>query len=143
MPKGYRFLEHVSDAYIEAYGESLEEAYEQAALALYNTITSTKEVEKREERIIEVSGEDLQSLLLEWLQKLITQFDIDGFVASEIKVEEITRSPRGYKLRAVLRGEPYDPERHRHGTHVKGATYWRMEIESEKPTKTLRFLLDI
>jgi hypothetical protein len=40
---GYRFLDHMTDAVIEAYGTTLEEAFENAAKALCDTMIDTKE----------------------------------------------------------------------------------------------------
>lgn len=144
MAGGFRFLEeHTSDVYIEAYGDSLEEAYENAGLAFYNTITSTENVATSIVKDVEVSGEDLEALLVEWLQQLIVLFDVDRFVASRIEVQSISKIGDKYSLRARLYGEEFDPSRHRRGVYVKGATYWRMEISKKNSKIFLRFVLDI
>jgi SHS2 domain-containing protein len=39
---GYRFLDHMTDAIIEAYGSTLEEAFENAAKALCDTMIDLK-----------------------------------------------------------------------------------------------------
>ena len=139
---GHRFLEHMSDVYVEAWGETLGEAYREAALALYETISSPEAAQPRVERTVEAEGRDLQELLYDWLEKLIVLFDVEGFLASNIDVE-VEEAGEGWRLRARLRGEPYDPARHPHGTHVKGVTYHLMEVEAKEPVKRLRFLLDI
>jgi len=143
MAGGFRFLEHLSDAFIEAWGDSLEEAYAQAAKAFYEVVSSTKDVEPRVEKELEVEGEDLQELLYNLIENLIILFDSENFLASEIEIEKIERRDGGFRLRARLRGEAYDPSRHRHGTHVKGVTYHMMEIDPESPVKKVRVLLDI
>ncbi|MGI0036609.1 MAG: archease, partial [Nitrososphaera sp.] len=38
MGVGYRFLDHMTDALIEAYGSTLEEAFENAGKALSDTM---------------------------------------------------------------------------------------------------------
>lgn len=143
MGQGFRFLEHISDVYIEAYGGSLEEAFSQAALALYNTISSTDNVDCRTERDVNIEGEDLEALLVEWLQYLIALFDIDGFIARDVEVMSIEKIGDHYTLSAKLCGEQFDPKRHRSGVHVKAATYWRMEILEKNGEVILRFVLDI
>lgn len=140
---GFRFLEHIGDVYVEAYGRSFEEAFSQAALALYNTISSTENVECRVEKEVNVEGEDLQALLVEWLQYLIASFDIEGFVARVVEVRSIGKINDHYGLSARLCGEEFNPRRHRIGVHVKAATYWRMEVLEEGGEVVLRFLLDI
>lgn len=140
---GFRFLEHMSDAYIEAWGDSLEEAYVEAAKSFYELVSSMKDVEPRVEKIVEARGRDLQELLYDMLEKLIILFDSEGFLASKIMIQEFKRGEDENYLRLRLLGEPYDPERHRHGIHVKAVTYHLMEIKSEDSRKVLRFLLDI
>ena len=44
---GFRFLEHVSDVLIEAWGETLEEAFKQAAKAFFETMVEVDKIEKR------------------------------------------------------------------------------------------------
>ncbi len=139
---GHRFLEHMSDVYAEAWGRTLEEAYREAALALYETLTDPSKVEAKTERRVEARGEDLQELLYDWLERLIILFDTEGFLAREIEVEEVEETAEGWRLKATLRGEPYTPGKHPSGTHVKGVTYHLMEVEDGDP-KTLRFILDI
>ena len=140
---GFRFLEHMSDAFIEAWGDSFEEAYVEAAKAFYELVSSMSGVEPRVERVVEAEGRDLQELLYDMLEKLIILFDSEGFLASKIEVEELKRGARENYLRLRLLGEPYDPGRHRHGIHVKAVTYHLMEVRSEDSRKVLRFLLDI
>ncbi len=144
MSGGFRFLEeHTSDVYIEAYGDDLEEAFENAALAFYNTLTSTENVSGSIVKDVEVSGEDLEALLVEWLQQLIVLFDVDRFVASRIEVHSISKVNDKYFLKAKLYGEEFDPSKHKRGVYVKGATYWRMEIFKKNSRVFLRFVLDI
>ena len=140
---GFRFLEHMSDAFIEAWGDSFEEAYMEAAKAFYELVSSMKGVEPRVERVVEARGRDLQELLYDMLEKLIILFDSEGFLASKIEVEELKRGAGENYLRLRLLGEPYDPGKHRHGIHVKAVTYHLMEVRSEDSRKVLRFLLDI
>ncbi len=143
MVGGFRFLEHIGDVYVEAYGESLHEAFSQAALALYNTISSTDNVECKIEKDISVVGEDLEALLVEWLQYLIALFDIEGFIAKVVEVKSIERVGDQYTLSAKLCGEQFNPKLHRIGVHVKAATYWRMEILKKNQEFVVRFVLDI
>ena len=41
MKKRFEFLEHTADAYIIAYGKDLAEAFENAALAMFEVMTNT------------------------------------------------------------------------------------------------------
>lgn len=140
---GFRFLEHSADAYIEAYGRSYEECYENAGLALYEVITDTSLIEPREERIVEAEGGDLEALLYDWLEKLLIMVDIDGFLASRIDVEYIGMEGDTYKLRARILGEVYDPRRHISKTSIKAVTYHQMKIYEDEEGVKARFILDL
>ena len=51
---GYQFLDHMTDAYIEAYGNTTEEAFEFAAKAVVDTMISVDNVNSvKEEQIRE------------------------------------------------------------------------------------------
>jgi SHS2 domain-containing protein len=138
----FRFLEHISDVYVEALGSSLEEAFVQGAYAIFETMTDIKTLEAIESREIEIEAEDLQALLFEWIDQFLYLFDTEGLMFSKfnIKIEKITN---GYKLKGMCWGEKFDPEKHPARTEIKAPTYSLMEI-IQKPSKiTLRFVMDI
>ncbi|MGH9909663.1 MAG: archease, partial [Nitrososphaerales archaeon] len=63
---GYHFLDHMTDAYIEAYGSTMEEAFEFAAKAVVDTMISVGNVHAQKEEQVSVEGHDLESLLYNW-----------------------------------------------------------------------------
>ena len=138
---GYRSLEHTSDAYLEAWGSSLEEAFENAAKALFDTMVELEKVEAVREDSFEVEGEDLESLLYNWLESLLIEFDSRGMVYGEFDVR-IERRDGGFRLSARARGERFDLEKHGYKVGVKAVTYHLMKVEADD-TYRMRFLLDI
>ena len=74
MKKGFRFLEHTADIYVEAWGTSLEEAFENAALATFTVMTELEMVDPRVEDAFEVDAPDEYALLYNWLEELIVKF---------------------------------------------------------------------
>jgi len=141
--KGFKVLEHTADAYIMACGASLEEAFESAALAMFEVMTDTKTVEQRDRESIEVEAEDEASLLYSWLESLLIRFDSEGKLYSKFNVNKIVRTGKGFSLEATIWGEVYDPDKHPSRTGVKAVTYHRMEILREEGKATVKFLLDI
>lgn len=137
------FLDHPSDVYIEVKASSLEEAFALCGKALYDVMTDINYVKPQEEIEVVVEGFDLYSLLYNWLEELLYLFDTKGFLGSDVKVEEIVKANEGYKLKATVLGEKYDPRRHTSKTAVKAATYHLMEIKEEEHGYTIRFVLDI
>lgn len=145
MPKekAFEFLEHTADIYVAAYGVTLEEAFENAALAMFEAMTETKKVEPKEEDFVEVRGNDEYALLYSWLEELLIKFEVDEKLYSRFKVERIEKLSDGYVLRASIMGETFDLEKHPSKVGIKAITYHLMEINREKDRVTVKFLLDI
>src|ERR671919_2606481 len=139
---GYRFLDHMTDAVIEAYGTTLEEAFENAAKALCDTMIDLKTVRPKREIKFSAKGDDLYSLLFDWLDKVMLLLVADGIAMSEFSVK-IKKQNNGYLLEGTTRGEPLQLDRHHYKVEIKAVTYHEMEIKQEKDMTTARFLLDL
>ncbi|RLG98746.1 archease [Candidatus Bathyarchaeota archaeon] len=141
--KKFEFLEHMADAYIAAYGKDLAEAFENAALAMFETMTDTAKVEPKIEDEIEVEGFDEQSLLYNWLESLIVKFEMTGNLYSKFKIIAIEKTENGFRLKAKVWGEPFNPEKHPQKVGIKAVTYHMMEVKKETGKVTVKFLLDL
>lgn len=142
MAGGYRFLEHMTDAVIEAHGDTLEEAFEQAARGLNDTMIDLKGVRPDRELKIEAEGHDLESLLFDWLDKVMLVLLADGIVMSEFSVK-IIKTGGGYALAGIARGEKLDLKKHAYKVEIKAVTYHEMSIKQQDGRTTVRFLLDL
>jgi SHS2 domain-containing protein len=126
----YEFFDVTADVGYKAYGETLEESFENAALALFEVITDTVKVKCIVERKIIIESEDLYALLFDWLSELIFLHDSEFLVFSKFKVE-IVKNKKNYNLNAVICGEAFDPMIHESREDVKAATYHLMDIKEE------------
>lgn len=143
MKKGFRFLEHTADAYVEAYGGSLEEAFESAAAAMTDVMTDLEQVKAADEESFVVEAQDEAALLYSWLEELLLEFELKEKLYSRFEVSSIKETSEGFRLEARAWGEPYDSEKHLSKVGIKAATYHQMEINKEADGVTLRFILDI
>jgi len=141
--QGFEFLEHTADEYVKAYGASLEEAFESAALAMFEVMTDIETIEPKDEESVEVDAEDEESLLYLWLESLLIKFDVDQKLYSRFNINKIKRKEGGVSLNATIWGETYDPNKHPSRTDIKAITYHRMEILKENHKTVLKFILDI
>lgn len=123
--KRYEFIEHTADIAIRAYGDSLGEAYACAADAFFEIVTNTTPIEPAERVTVEAEGIDPESLLVNFLSKLILVHEVDGWVLRDFTVELLPNN----KLRAVGAGEKFSANRHGGGLQVKGVSYHMMEIQ--------------
>ncbi|MEM1509082.1 MAG: archease [Thermofilaceae archaeon] len=143
MTGGFKHLSHTADVLIEAWGDSIEEAFEYAALGVFEVMTNTSLVKPEEEKRIEVEGGDLESLLYNWIEKLLILFDTEQILFSKFKVEKIEKKEEIFKLYGIAAGEQYSGEKHESRTLVKAVTYHLMEISSKNSKVVVRFVVDI
>ena len=143
MKKRFRFLEHTADAYVEAYGSNLEEAFENAAAAMTDVMTELEKVDAKNEETFVVEEQDEFALLYSWLEELLLEFELKGKIYSRFEVSGIEKTSEGVRLTAKAWGENYNSEKHTSKVGIKAATYHQMKIIKEPNSVTLRFILDI
>jgi len=137
---GYRYLEHMTDAFIEVTGNTLEEAFVNAAIAVVDTMMDIKSVEEKTEKKIEIRAKDLNNLLYSWLEEIIILTITEGFAARRFSVQ-LTKKD-GYNLAANIGGEEIDFKKHHFKLEIKSPTFHLMEIKQQKPV-VMQFLLDL
>ena len=140
---GFRHEEHTADVLIEATGRTLEEAFEQSALGVYEVITDTSRVEPRKKIYLEVEGFDLENLLYRWIEEMLLYTDSEGLVFSIFRVCSIERNNDKWIIKSSIWGERFDQNRHEHRTIVKAMTYAQMSIVEEKGCWRITFVVDI
>lgn len=142
MSNNYRFLEHTTDAEIEAYGSTLEQAFENAGLALEETMVNVSTITGSLEQEILVKAKDKDELLYGWLEALIIKQDTENMLYSKFSCK-ISKRENDLYLVAQCHGEKFDPKKHDQKTAIKAPTYHEMEIKEDKRQVTLKFLLDL
>ena len=140
--KGYEFLEHTADIYIAAYGRDIAEAFENAALAMFEVMTDVKNVNPKVRDTVKIVAYDEYALLYSWLEALLVKFELNGMFYSKFKVS-LHKTSGGFELKAEIWGEKFNPEKHVQKVGVKAITYHRMEIVKDHGRVVLKFILDI
>lgn len=147
LPGVYDSLEHTGDIYLRAKGRTILELFEHAGVALFDQMVDISTVRALEERSVEASGFDLESLLYRWLENLLFLYYSENFMCSEVLVEELrvakTQEGEEYLLRGVCRGEVFDPEKHEPRVEIKSPTYSLMRIIKTAEEWAAYFVLDI
>jgi len=140
----FEFLEHTADVYVRSFGVSMQEAYENAALAMFETITKTGKVSPQEEETITVEAEDYYALLYSWLEALLVTSETKGMLYSKFQITDWIETVDSFKITAQVWGEKFQPEKHLQKVAVKAVTYHRMVVMHEKEGNVvLEFILDI
>ncbi|KAI5611645.1 protein archease [Silurus asotus] len=131
--KKYEYLDHTADVQLHSWGDSLEEAFEQSAMAMFGYMTDTETVEPIDTVEVESEGEDMESLLFHFLDDWLFKFSADlFFIPREVKVLHLDRLR--FRIRSIGWGEEFNLAKHPQGTEVKAITYSAMQIhDKEKP----------
>lgn len=137
----YQFFDVTADVGYRAHGRTLAEAFENAALAMFEVITDTDSIGHGIQRNIKVESEDEYALLYDWLSEFLFVMDSEFLVFSRFKVT-IDKKEGGYVLHGTAWGEEFHPRRHEIRNEVKAVTYHRMDIKKNQFYR-IQVILDI
>ena len=130
-----------ADAGIRVYASSLEELICNSVMATVNEMVDLSKVRPKKELTLEVESVGFPYLIADLLNKVLYLFDVKKFVPSRCRVLEL--SPDGTKVKLLLKGEDYDPQRHGKKLLIKAATYHRLKMEKGKEGYTAEVIFDI
>ena len=123
----FEIIEHTADIGIQIRGKTLEEVFAAAAYGMFSLIVDMEDVEEREEKEIQISSSDRESLLVEWLNEFIYLFDVEKMIFRRFDFSHLDDT----SLHAFAFGERLDPKRHKVKLGIKAATYHMLKVEKE------------
>ena len=119
----FEFIDHTADAGIKVEAPTLENLFETAGLAFTELVTSVDSVNCRVERRFNLEEDDIETLLVSWLQELLYLLDTEDLVFGRFQVKL-----DGFSLEGVAWGEHFDPNVHPMKTEIKAVTYHQLEV---------------
>lgn len=139
----FRFLSDIaiSDICFEAYGKSLNQLFENSALALEEVMVETKSIEVQETRKLAVNAESLPDLLFRFLEELVFLKDTQQLLVKRAIVHAVNAKQK--KLVAQLAGSQIDPVKQHLRTDVKAITYHMFNLEKSDKGWTARVVVDV
>lgn len=135
----YEVFEHVSDIGLLIYGSSFKELLENAGIALFEQMADLSEVKAKDTIEVSAKGDTTEELFMAWLREILYLFHGEGYLLKEFEVKELGKD----SVRASVRGEKMDLERHEMGDEVKGVTYHRLEVKEIDGKWRARVILDV
>ena len=139
MGEPFEILDHTADTGIRAFGRALPELYANAALAMLHLMFDPDTVRPDDAEVVEVEGSDAVDLMVAWLHEIIFRFDAHKRLFTGVSIEAFEE----WRLRATLRGEPFDPARHELLAEVKAVTWHRARVEREGDRWVTELLFDV
>jgi len=138
--KKFEFLDiTTADTAFAAYGKDLDELFENSAIAMFEVMVNTKQIEPKIKREVEIKAEDLQGLLFSWLNELLVFYGAENLAFSKF---EVKIDGKNFRLSAECWGEQIDPQRHDVRTEVKATTYHKMKIKKTEDGWSSQVILD-
>ena len=137
--KRYEFIDHTADLGIKLREKSLTRLFASAGYALFDIILEISQVQPKKSLDIHVSGEEIESILVDWLRELLFKFNMDRWVLKEFDIGKIDESG----LQAVVKGETFDPSRHSLKTEIKAVTYHGLEVNRKNDGWEAQIIFDI
>ena len=119
----WEHFHHVADIGVRGNGNTLAEAFEQAALAMTAVIVRPDRVADSQRVEISATATDRELLLTEWLDALIFEMATRKMLFSRFEVEIHEQV-----LRAKAWGEGIDVARHQPCVEIKGATLTELGV---------------
>ena len=129
---------HQADIGIRAIAESLNSAFEEAALALTAIVTEPSNVAKIESVKIECSAENNELLLVNWLNSVIYETAVRKMLFSrfEVRIENL-------KVSATIWGEKINQQKHSPAVEPKAVTYNQLSVKNENGKWTVQCVIDV
>ena len=137
MKKPYDIIEHTADVAVKAYGDSIAEAFENAAKGMFDIITDYSHIESKGEYDITLKAPDFEQLLVDWLSELLFLHSANNLVFGSFKIQMTD-----HHLLARISGEEYSLSKHKAGIEIKAVTYHMLEVHTKKPVY-VQILFDI
>lgn len=123
---GWQHFQHMADIGVHGWGASLEEAFEQAGVALCAVVTEPDSVRAEVRVEVECAAPDSELLLVDWLNAWVYEMGTRKMLFSRFAV-----TLEGEHLHGRGWGESVDLARHHPAVEVKGATYTALFVGRE------------
>ncbi|MBS3092217.1 archease [Candidatus Pacearchaeota archaeon] len=133
----YKFLPHTADIKFQAYGKTLDESFENSALAMFNAMHKEK-IKSKIKKTAKASGKDLESLLYNFLEQLLVLLDSKNFFLANAKVKI---NEKNLKLIAELWGD--NAGDYSIGLDVKAITYNNIFVKKIKGKWVCQVVVDV
>ena len=135
----YETFDHTADLGLRIRAPDLDALFAEAGRALFSVIVEDLDtVEPRQERRIELAGDDREFLLFDWLKELLYHFDSQHVLFSRFQVHVGDTG-----LTATAWGEPLDSSRHQLLHEVKAITYHGLTVEHTAQGWLAEVIVDI
>ena len=135
IDRGHETLEHTADMGLRGWGISPAQAFEEAALAMFDLMVDRRGAVAQKEFRLSIGGMDLTGLLVEFLNELLSLADLEDMAFVSVMIERFEGEGKEWELDAVVGGLPRGKCRKRLLSEVKAATWYGASVGRESDSR--------
>ncbi|MEN3013470.1 MAG: archease [Endomicrobiia bacterium] len=140
----FKLIDHTADIGIRTSATSLEELFCNCAYGMYNIICENfHNIEEKEKYSSSTEDQDVEGLLISFLNDLLYQTSVNKILFCKFKVEKITNEDKSWKISYTCFGEKYDKQKHGALFELKSATFHNLKIKKNKNGYSVDVIFDI
>ena len=143
--KGFEYVEHTADVEFIASGRTIESAFKNSFLALFNTMADIKKLAKEKSDVKRLKVNDrartLEDLLWFGLQDALSVTDAEGVYAYGIESLSVSTSMGDYIIDAVLKAKAKEQKFSK--LDVKGVSQFDLKIVKGRKGYKTSIVLDV
>jgi len=138
-PKKFEPFEHTADIGLVVYGLTLKTLFKNSASGMFSFLADLSSITPDKKVFIEVRGIDYESLLINFLNEMLFQFNTKKIIFSEFNIKQFKK----YYLKAEISGCRLSELKTGPHYEIKAATYHNLKISRLKNSFETRILFDI
>ncbi len=153
----FRTFDHTADVGLRIEAATLPELFADAGRALLSVLVDDPDAfEAREQLELSLTADRADDLLFDYLSELLYRFSAEQFVPVHYDVEvdadvnanvevnaDVEVKAEAHKLKARLKGERFDPQRHAGAAEVKAITYHGLKLEKKDNGYLAEAIVDV
>ena len=122
----FNTIEHTADLAVRVTAREFSALFSESAAAMTSLMVHPETLSAKETIPVAVEGEDRVDLLINWLRELLYLWHGRELLVAKSEILEIGES----NLRARIRCDRYDPNRHEISHELKAVTYHDARVEA-------------
>ena len=138
MNNKWEHYSHTADMGIRGFGDTIEEAFEAAAIAMTAVIVEPQKIQPNEKVTITCNEQDNELLFIEWLNNILYEMSTRQMVFSKFEI-----SIENDKLTGFAYGEKLDISKHEPASEIKGISYCDLKVANENSKWIAQCIVDI
>lgn len=133
----FQIIDHTADIGIKVIGTTMKELFENAAYGMFSLMTEIDKIVPKQKLNISVTGNDYESLLVNWLNDLLYASFTQKLLFCQFDIDIQNKT-----LSGVVSGDKID--HHKVILEIKAATYHQLKIDTTHETYyTTQIIFDV